>query len=152
MARALLLVEAEPCEYCRLTIHTQTLPGGLCSPSILFLLPPGMRSAQDFGTSSSAPAANSPESVRPCRYRYKGLKSMLTDVPGNALQVRWMSLSTQDGKSEHNPVPALFKVRNCTKLRQISPVQFSSLLLAAHPNLKCSHHLHQNTLAHDRSI
>lgn len=38
----------------------------------LFLLPPGMRSAWDFGNSSSAPAANSPESVRPCRYRYKG--------------------------------------------------------------------------------
>lgn len=34
---------------------------------------------------------------------------MLTDVPGNAHQVSWMSLSTQDGKSEHNPVPALFK-------------------------------------------
>lgn len=42
---------------------------------------------------------------------------MLTDVPGNAHQVSWMSLSTQDGKSEHNPVPAQFKVRDCIKLR-----------------------------------
>lgn len=29
-------------------------------------------------------------------------------------------------KSDHNPVPTLFKVTNCIKLREISPVKFPS--------------------------
>lgn len=54
-------------------------------------------------------------------------------------------------KSDHNPVPMLFKVMNCIKLRQISPVKFPSWSSSAYPNLQCHRHLHQNTLADDRS-
>lgn len=38
-------------------------------------------------------------------------------------------------KSNHNPVPTLFRVTHCIKLRQISPVQSPSSPSPAYPNL-----------------
>lgn len=143
MARALLLIkEAESCEYCRLKIHTQTLPGGLFSSSAMvnstthcsFYL----QGWDQLGILGTAALHLLPTAQNLSGLAGTGIKDknqcwqMFQEMP-----IGWAGWACPRRMENMNTiqVPALFKVRNYIKLRQISPVQFSSLPSAAHPNL-----------------